>query len=200
MGFDIKRIRQDFAQLGVEQFYRQYIADNSNWYFSEYPTKKYGTPEEHLDILRTLISETTGVSYRSAHMVGSAKIGFSLDPKNPFLEFRKNGKRPSDIDIVVVSLRYFSRFWHQLQDEYRFRGGHWYNDHIMPSIFRGYIDDWAIKKIDIIRNEWDDVFLEAYKLLRNELNIQHTIHFRVYRSWEDFERYHLKGIEFLKKS
>ena len=73
MDFDVNTVCNDFELLNSKQFYRKYIADNSNWYFSKYPSKGYGTPEDTLDVLRTIVSETTGISFRSVHMVGSAK-------------------------------------------------------------------------------------------------------------------------------
>ena len=198
MNFNVKTIRKDFEMLDGNQFYRKYIADNTNWYFSKYPSRKHYTPEKSLDVLRTIVSETTGVSYRSVHMVGSAKLGCSLSPKKLFRRFRESGNKTSDIDIVIVSLRLFSQFWHRLHDEQPSRNTGIYRRFIIPSIFSGYIDGWMIRELDRIEGEWRQVFSTTQKSLQNELRIIHPINFRVYRTWEDFERYHLRGIERLK--
>ena len=201
MNFDIKTISNDFELLNSKQFYRKYIADNSNWYFSEYPGRKYDTPEKSLRVLRTIVSETTGVSYRSVHMVGSAKIGCSLSLKEPFRPFKdssEKGGKTSDIDIVVVSLRIFSQFWHRLHDEQTLRSIGFYRKRIIPSIFSGYIDGGALRKLDRIANEWKQLFSHTLRQLQKEQMIIHPINFRVYRCWEDFERYHLIGIDRLK--
>jgi hypothetical protein len=131
-------------------------------------------------------------------MVGSAKLGCSLSPKNLFRRFRGAGKKTSDVDIVIVSLRLFSQFWHRLHDKQPPRNTSIYRKFIIPSIFSGYIDGWMLRKLDRVAGEWCQVFSATQKSLQNELRIIHPINFRIYRTWEDFERYHLRGIERLK--
>jgi len=169
--------------------------DDSSWYFSEYSNSKHAVSSDQMNILRSIVSETVGVSDRGTFMVGSAKVGCSLSPgQKRFRSFRQD----SDIDIVVISLRLFARFWNRLQDVQRYRNKRLYVKQIMPSIFRGYINEKPLMCLDKIGNEWLQTFSEAKKRLQNELGIIHRVSFRVYRCQEDFERYHLRGIAYLK--
>jgi len=195
MSFDIEVIKNDLRLLDKYQFYRRYIMDSSNWYFSEYRHRTIATPEDQLNDLKTIVSKSIGVSFESVYMVGSAKLGCSLSPgKKRFLPFGET----SDIDIVVVSLKLFVHFWHRLLDEQRYRDRVIYRC-IMPTVFKGYINEKPLSLLNKIGNEWHQRFSEAKKRLQNELEIIHRISFRVYRCKEDFERYHLKGIAYIKQ-
>ncbi|MGL6193916.1 MAG: hypothetical protein ACRC2T_03745 [Thermoguttaceae bacterium] len=123
-----------------------------------------------------------------------------MAPKKLFQDFKKTTtKHPSDIDVVVVSSRWFNHFWHRLHDEQLPADWHTkcYN-RLKSSIFCGYMDGKPINEIEKVRSEWQEIFVGAIKKLQIELGILHKINIRLYRSWEDFERYHILGLKRLK--
>ena len=73
-----------------------------------------------------------------------------------------------------------------------------YIQKISRALFRGYIGDMHLQQIDGCRKNWNDFALSSTKALYNNLYIQHKITYRLYRSWEDFEDYHISGLNKIK--
>lgn len=128
-------------------------------------------------------------------MVGSAKTGYSLSPKKVLQPFHNEdfGKESSDIDIAIVSERLFAYFWDKLRQTRGIYNQYYYR-FITGSIFRGYINDKNLQKIDNIREEWDDMISPINLMLQDKLRFEHPITYRIYRSWDDLEEYQMLGI------
>ena len=62
--------------------------------------------------LKTTIAGHFSVDITSLHMVGSAKLGFSVAPHQLWKPFGED----SDIDIVIISEVLFDGFWQRLSD------------------------------------------------------------------------------------
>lgn len=200
MILDSEVIRKDIRELSAREFYIKYIIKSTNWYFSEYQHTPSEELLEKMDSFKQIISENFGVSFHSAQMVGSAKLGVSLSPKKAFRKFiiDSSDENESDIDIAIVSKKLFDEVWEQLRSIR--------NKTIIPhykaiaaSIFRGYINDKDFKDVDLIRKEWNEKISKANIQLQDKLSIMHPISYRIYRSWEDLEDYQLDGIRQLQE-
>lgn len=198
---NITEIKKDIQSLSAKDFYIKYIIKSTNWYFSEYQKASGDEILEKMDTFKQIISENFGVSFHSAQIVGSAKLGVSLSPKKRFRKFivdSEDGKEPSDIDIAIVSRELFELIWAQLRNirhtclipNYKA---------LANSIFRGYINDKDFKDIDLIRKDWNERISKANIQLQDKLSIMHPISYRIYRSWEDLEDYQLDGIKELQE-
>ena len=66
---------------------------------------------------------------------------------------------------------------------------------IYNEIYRGYINEKYINRVDECRREWTDIASVSKKTVAEQLFMKHEITYRIYRSWEDFEEYNLKNIE-----
>lgn len=195
-------IKSDIKKLSATDFYLKYIIKSTNWYFSEYQQTPSDEILDKMDFFKQIISQNFDVSFHSAQIVGSAKLGVSLSPKKAFRKFivdsSDENQKESDIDIAIVSGKLFDEIWNELRSirsktvipHYRM---------LAASIFRGYINDKDFKDIDLIRKKWDEKIARSNIQLQDKLSIMHPISYRVYRSWEDLEDYQLDGIKELQE-
>jgi hypothetical protein len=155
----------------------------------------YDNNESYLK-LRKKICEKFQIHPQNFTIVGSAKIGFSLDPKNHPRVFQNN----SDIDIVLVSEDLFQKIWFDLLkiekeiNEGRLRldavRAHNFN-YIKKLIFQGWIRmDVIYETFDFARDWWD--FFNC--LSREEFDSAHEIHAAVFRTWMHASIYYEESI------
>ena len=69
-----------------------------------------------------------------------------------------------------------------------------YYNHLTESIFRGYINEKDLQKVQGLCEEWAELVRPINVALQDELGFIHPITYRVYRSWEDLEEYQIIGI------
>lgn len=197
MILDSEVIKQDIKKLSAKEFYMKYIIKSTNWYFSEYQKTPDNEILDKMDCFKQIIAESFGVSFHSAQIVGSAKLGVSLSPKKAFRKFivesENETSKESDIDIAIVSRNLFDEIWNELRMIRKKTSIPKYKA-LSASIFRGYINDKDFKDIDLMRKKWEERIAKANIRLQDELSISHPISYRIYRSWEDLEDYQLDGI------
>lgn len=131
-------------------------------------------------------------------MVGSAKLGFSIAPENSFRDFKIDGETPSDIDIAIISPQLFDYFWRLFRKSYSVTNKHFYG-YITRGIYRGYISDIDLKRIEECREAWIKSSRMCTKSLQQNMYFQHEIHYRIYRDWKDLEEYHIQSLEQLRE-
>lgn len=200
MAYDIQVMRRELAELDEKQFYIKYIVKTMNWYFSTYMDFNEAAMLETVDRFKEIVSEKLSVSFHSAHIVGSAKVGYSLSPRKPFKPFHEEeqGTPSSDIDVAIISDYLFNAFWQKLRACYKTQYIAKYTQ-VTSTIFQGYINENDIIAIRGIGQEWINMFSPITKALQDELGIIHPITYRIYRSWEDLEQYQISGLNKLKK-
>lgn len=197
MAYTLEQIKRDVANGDSRQFYLKYIVRSDNWYFEN--VLKYSTTEiiKISDDFRMTVSESLGISFNSIMIVGSSKIGYSLSPtEKMFLPFSIDGdkREMSDIDVAIISSELFMKFWWLFRKAYSSKYSYFYKD-IYNEIYRGYINEKYINRVDECRKEWSEIASASKKKLSDQLFMKHEITYRIYRSWEDFEEYNLKNIE-----
>lgn len=197
MIFDECTIRNDIKQMDAREFYIKYIIKTNNWYFAEYQHTKTDELIDKMDYFKEIVSNSFGVSFHSAQIVGSAKLGISLSPNKPFRRFidkaGEGAQKESDIDIAIISNSLFNEIWDKIREERKRTVIPKYST-IANSIFRGYINDKEFKDLDGLRKGWEEKISKCNILLQGELSIIHPISYRIYRNWEDLEDYQLDGI------
>lgn len=202
MAFDIDIIKKELMELEVRQFYTKYIVKTENWYFSTFMNFDDGAMLEAVDRFKEIVSEKLSINFHSAHIVGSAKLGYSLSPRKPFSPFKETGtnsSKPSDIDIAIISDKLFNKFWQHLRQAFKPQQKKYYT-RLSYTIFRGYIDEDDISSIAVVYNEWNNLFSPITRSLQDEWSIVHKITYRLYRSWEDLEQYQIHGLNQLKRN
>lgn len=188
-------LKEDLLRLDPKVFYLKHIVKSHNWYFSDY---LQFTPDEivdKMDFFKEVVSTNLGINFHSMQIVGSAKTGYSLSPKKVLQPFHnRNGNvDSSDIDIAVISERLYLHFWTLLRNTKGIYNKYYYQ-YLTASIFRGYINEKDLQKIEGIREEWDELVSPINVALQDKLRFEHPITYRIYRSWEDLEEYQLIGI------
>ena len=188
-------IRNDLLTLEPKSFYLKHIVKSHNWYFSDYLHIPQDEIVDKMDYFKEIVSTNLEINFHSLQIVGSAKTGYSLSPKKVLRPFhnRDGSTDSSDIDIAIISEKLYLHFWTLLRKTEGIYNQYYYK-YLTASIFRGYINDKNLQKIDGIREEWDNLVSPINMALQDNLRFEHPITYRIYRSWEDLEEYQLIGI------
>lgn len=199
MAYTIEEIKKDIKILSAKEFYIKHLLRSDNWYFE---TKLGKSKEESIkksDDFKSVVSQTLEISFNNIAIVGSCKTGCSLTPVSEQRSKLFRGfNDESDIDIAIVSEKLFIKYWDLFRHSYSEVNKRHYR-HISRGIYRGYINEKYLFIIDGCRKEWNEKASNSKKLLRSELYIQPEITYRLYRSWEDFEEYHIQSINEIKR-
>lgn len=156
------------------------------------------------------LSESIGLQEQNVVVVGSAKVGFSLNPEN----FPRQFSEDSDIDVIVVSEDLFDRVWLTLLE--------WHYPRRLVSLGR-FESEWAqVRRKEIywgwldpteVRYEgisFPDILKPLPDISTNWFNAfralslhpefaARTISGRLYRTWKHAFRYHLEGLRLIRE-
>lgn len=185
----ISKFKQDLLSNDESVIYSNYIL-GSTATFLENDSTKY-------DNFRRLLAKKLSVSLNDVGVVGSAKVGFSLNPAKHYKQF--NAK--SDIDLVIVSRTHFEECWGNFRKIYFSSVPIPKLANLQSSVFRKFViirdsdsafnnpflNDW-VKSMDTFKRDIQSVF-----------GIYNTINYRIYESWRDVEDYHVFGLNILKR-
>jgi hypothetical protein len=130
-------------------------------------------------------------------VIGSAKIGFSLDPD----KFGAPFGALSDLDTIVVNAAMFDTAWCQLYNlgrrryslERRVQAA--FQEHRANNVFFGFIVPEALPGVVTLSNLWFNVFREVGGRIRALAG--HEVNGRLYRTWDHVkahQRYSLEAI------
>jgi hypothetical protein len=162
----------------------------------------YGTPyvfegdEIKYFHLKKIIANHFNLHQNEVIMIGSAKLGFSIKPKQKYQPFNDE----SDIDMVLISEKIFNKFWDELyyfninligrsiRDEnnyikfceYFFRG--WVRPDLLPPSFEG-------------TSNWFNFF----KSISHKKFGERKISGAIFRNYEFFDNYHISNINIMRK-
>ncbi len=195
--FTDEKFVSDLKDMTDIEVIRKYLYSTDIWYFSVYHGLSDEDFNENIDLVYQLISKNLDISMKNILIVGSAKTGFSIAPHKYLKKFDIDDTHESDIDIAIVSEKYFLEFWSYARKQERIQYQKNYND-IASGIYKGFIAGKAIENVPEIRKFWDEKVGNVKKVLVEETKICHPVNFRFYRTWEDLEDYHCKGIMKLK--
>lgn len=198
---DQEVLREDLLSLEPKDFYMKHIVKSHNWYFSDYLRFSQDEIVDKMDYFKEIVSTMLSVNFHNVQIVGSAKVGYSLSPSKLFSPFHDEcpDKPSSDIDIAIISEQLYKKFWDELRQAKKIRYKQAYYNHLTESIFRGYINEKDLMKVDGMCDEWESLIRPINVVLQDTLGFVHPITYRVYRSWEDLEEYQLIGISKAKK-
>lgn len=200
MTYTTEHIKKDVIQLSSKDFYLKHILRSDNWYFENVLGKGKEDASRITDDFKSIISQSLEISFNNISIVGSSKTGCSLAPvtKDCIKLFRCFQEEKSDIDIALVSDNLFQTFWNLFRHSYSKVNKSYYS-FISLGIYRGYINGRHLMLIDGCRKKWNEKAAKSKRLLKSELYIQPEITYRLYRSWEDFEEYHIQSIDKIKR-
>lgn len=191
-----EQLKRDLMALESKAFYFKHIVKSYNWYFSEYLKIPSDEIVDRMDYFKEIVSMGLKISFHSLQIVGSAKIGYSLSPQKLLQPFHdeKPDVPSSDIDIAIVSENLYHKYWNELR---MIKGIWWdkyYYNHLTESIFRGYINEKDLLKINELQRKWEELTSPINVTLQDKLGFVHPITYRIYRDWSDLEEYQIIGI------
>ena len=156
-----------------------------------------------------LANGVDGLAEGDIRVVGSARYGFSMKPRNHLREFTDE----SDIDVVVVNEVLFDQLWIALLEAAypRLAANREIGRWDVPGraeLFAGWLTptaihmDWKILgKRGVPLFEFKQKWFNALKLAARHSNRPHNdIQGRLYRTWRHAELYHLFSIAELRRS
>jgi hypothetical protein len=200
------------GKLTSEEIFQKYLIDGPTYFFEKnavYSTKEY--------TIKSLISEAFSVHIREVLIVGSAKLGFSLKPKNLFTEFdslyfsTKLNKDKSDFDIAVISNELYEKIGRKLYNYTAAYRNKWeineyYSEEkakqfpvpICYKYFEYYTKGWF--RPDFKPKGFEFCVEGTYEQLKGILykNINRKIAIAIYQNWFYFKDYHISNIDHLK--
>lgn len=195
-------LKSDLLSMEPREFYLKHIVKSHNWYFSDYLRFSPTEVVDRMDYFKEIVSTKLNINFHNVQIVGSAKVGYSLSPEKLFTPFHdeRPDKPSSDIDIAIISERLYQKFWDELRHVKKIRYMQAYYNHLTESIFRGYINEKDLLKVQELRIEWEELTNPINVMLQDELGFVHPITYRVYRSWDDLEEYQIIGISKARRS
>lgn len=190
---------EDLKIKGSRDIFLDYLQGNNVWYFTDF--LKAEEPSIAYDKFKKFVSQSLDVNFNNISIVGSSKIGFSMNPEKGFRDFCSEHDDPkmiSDIDLIIVSNKFFHKFWEAYLELFNEKVNFGYA-YVTSTIFRKFVSIKNPKPINPFFREWIakmDQFNKDYQII---FGIKHEINYRIYESWEAVELYHLKGIQELKE-
>ena len=185
----VAEYKEDLKSLTTEEMYNKYVIGGDIWFFRN----NFGDDwYNKYDAFKLYISKKLGVHYNDIAIAGSAKLGFSINPAKNFKAFDKL----SDIDIIVISQKYFYFFWDSYRkDSYASIKTEISFHQVCFSIFRKYLTLDGFAKSNPDYSEWLKKTQGFEKDLQLLFNIENEIHYRIFESWDAAKDYYMSSIE-----
>ncbi len=178
------KLKKASSNEDYEKIAHQLMNEKKNYFF----TKKFSNnaTNKYNEFL-IYIAKKFHVSTKEVGIIGSGKYGFSLNPRKNFKIYDEE----SDIDMVIISLDLFNKFWEilfinfMLKDDLR----EFAFNKSFETIFKRFVD---VKLSDkILASEFYSKWLEetnSYKIdLQSDYDFPSEIGYRIYRSWSDYK-------------
>ena len=199
---DIESFKAILLSEPLEAVVKKFIFEGEPYVFRRQPSA--------LDLLHRHLCGTLKLSKENVLVVGSGKIGFSLNPDT----FPRLFSEKSDIDVVVIDKRLFDTVWMTILRWHYPRKG--YNLGGLEGVWareRRYDVYWGWFKPDRIRYEglsfpgilkplrdistsWFNAFRS---LSQHDEFSTRNINGRLYRSWDHALRYHVEGLRRIRQ-
>lgn len=165
-----------------------------NWLLRGTPFVFRSAPQDY-DRLRRSLAVAFGVAETDIGLVGSARLGFSLNPLHLGQKFDED----SDVDVVVVSEQMFRQAW---TDVLRWNYSQYWSipqkdieqitEDFKQRIYWGHL--WPDKLIGIspIAGSWVDAF-RGLSMVPELAPLK--VNGRLYLSWDHARLYHVNGLK-----
>ena len=180
---------------------KEYIFKGSPYVFRNKP--------KDLDALKNHLVSKLPIMKPNITIVGSAKLGFSLNPDTFFRQFSDE----SDVDVIVVDEALFDKVWMAVLDWHYPRrlttlgklDGEWARTRRKELYWGWFVPDQisyeglsfphALKPLRDISTDWFNAFksLSQYQEFSRR-----QISGRLYRTWDHAFRYHSEGLRLIK--
>ena len=214
IAYKITELKQDLTKglLSNEEIFQRHIVDGSTYFFNDVirdNLKEYTT--------KSIIANAFDVHIHEVVFVGSAKLGYSLNPKNLFNPFdlkftnTKANRDKSDLDIAIVSSKLFDKIGDSIfdyTDSYtsKWKANEYYSEMeaqkkfdvpVCYKHFEYYAKGWF--RPDFKPTGFDFCEKGTYQELKRLLFSQYKrkIAIAIYKNWHFFKEYHMRNLKSL---
>jgi hypothetical protein len=176
----LDEFKADLQKLDAKQMFRRYLLTGSC----------FAINDNQYHLLRNEISEYFDVGFTDIHMVGSAKLGFSIKPQKRYAIFGEE----SDIDLAIVSPHLFEKIWEEVF-LYQKTGADWPKS---QEFFKYLVEGWVrpdklpTSSYFELTGQWWKFF---QKITSSQKYGQYKIRAGLYYSMFFFEEYQKISIE-----
>ena len=188
---NIEEMKAAIEEKSADEIYNEFFISGEVWIFKNIFGEQWF---EQYDRFKKYVAQKLDVHYNNIGIAGSAKLGFSLNPKKNYKVFNDD----SDLDIIVVSQKLFNEFWEQyLYDSYNPTTGINKKNVVSFYIFRKYI------ALDCFRNnEYYNNWIKKTNGFEKDIQvlfkIENEVHYRIFESWDSVKMYYISSINRLK--
>jgi len=180
------------TKTDADQICRDHLFSSSVWLFDQQAPGKSASVN---DRVKAFFAHRLSLSNANVSIVGSAKLGFSLNPSKKFRDF---DKEKSDIDVVIVASELFHEFWRELFRLFYTRGVRVEEEHFR-TVFLRYVNlDDSVRLPSTIIEDWQRKVGAVKRDFYAIFQISNPIKYRIYESWSAVDAYHRDGIEKLR--
>jgi hypothetical protein len=186
--------KDDFASLLRERSLQEVL----DTYFLRGTPFVFRESEAAYDLLKEVLAQSLKITKDSVTMIGSGRVGFSLDPDRFGVPFSDK----SDLDIVVVSESMFDGAWLdmlRLGRKYLTldRGvKRWLEAHRGNHIYWGFVVPDKLPGVVKISTDW---FATFRGLARFTEFARYEVKGRLYRTWEHAKIHQLDALGKIKR-
>jgi len=187
--YSVEDIKQDILKKDIDYIYNEYLLGSYVWYFDEkFSSECY----QKYDRFKRYVSKKLEVHFNDVAIIGSEKIGFSLNPSKNFKLFHSK----SDIDIIVVSQSLYYAFWNEYLKEHNsitgIKNGKY--SYVCKCVFKKFITLDGFDTSNDFYLSWEIKTKGFEKDLQLMFQIDNDIHYRIFESWDAVKLYYTKGI------
>lgn len=187
---NLVEFKDDLRSRKPEEVVQKYLFDTSPYCFAD-------NPQRYIDF-RKEICEQFKIHLQNFTIVGSAKVGFSLNPTKFGVVFSES----SDVDVVLVSEELFQRLWIDLIRFRRDKFAYLHDDHRRQFNELQHIMFWGQIRMDKLPNkftaakEWWEFFNHLSKDKRFG---PRRVRAMIFKTWKHVSFYYEKNICELRK-
>ncbi|MBW8036009.1 MAG: hypothetical protein FVQ79_10345 [Planctomycetes bacterium] len=194
--------KEQLLSRPVDEIVQECIFGDDSYVFTAWP--------DGLSVLRQHLSSALNVSEDAVTVVGSAKVGFSLNPAN----FPRQFSESSDIDIIIIDEKHFDKVWATILKWHyprryiglygedrgwagsRKKNTYWGWFEPDQIHFEGLTFPAVLKPLRDLSTAWFNAFRS---LSLSEGFAGRDVRGRLYRTWEHALMYHVEGLRQVKK-
>lgn len=200
------------GKFSNEALFQLYVVQTKAYLFQK---REHGALEEMQ--FRSAFAQATGLTLNEIFIVGSAQTGFSIKPSAPLREFDELfkitniRKDKSDVDVAIVSSRYFDSMHKSIRDFTNGFNKSWEKNVYYPN--PAAIKHWSVPRVDsnfyhYFAKGWfrpdlvPDGFQLEYSKVASEWKsrLDRKVSIGIYKEWFNLKDYQLQAFEQLKQS
>ena len=180
------------VRTDAREFCETQLFSIENWLFDQ-----SGTSEllGNYSDFRESIASVINIDADAVRLVGSARFGFSMNPRKGIRAFNDE----SDLDVVIVSQELYHTIWFEFRSAY-YNGYTWIKSRHSGDIFRRFLH---VLPDGNYNSEYLKDTARRLDNMRRQVNLStglaRELKYRIYEDWDAALDYHAHGVRKLQR-